>query len=126
MTKNRFGDQQHGIKEKEGYIFLFNDMLVLAKQKNKDQTLTYKDSISLSGVSLEDLKDDQGSFSFVHFFFTILLYLLINTNIILLLVKNTKNAILVKGNKSILLSAKNAAEKTTWVQKINASIAGKA
>lgn len=60
--KGRFGDQQHGIKEKEGYIFLFNDLVVLAKQrKDKDQTMTFKESFTLASASIEDLKDDQGN-----------------------------------------------------------------
>eukprot|EP00026_Physarum_polycephalum_P022300 Phypoly_transcript_26264.p2 GENE.Phypoly_transcript_26264~~Phypoly_transcript_26264.p2 ORF type:complete len:159 (+),score=41.85 Phypoly_transcript_26264:52-477(+) len=88
----------HGIKEKEGYVFLFNDLVILAKQQ-KDQ-LKYKEHVSLQGITVEDLKDEQ--------------------------VKNVKNAFMMKGSLHALLSAKTPSDKTAWLQKFNAAISGKA
>lgn len=57
----RFGDVTHGIKEREGYIFLFNDTVVLAKQTNKkgEVLYKYKDQVSTKEFILEDLPDEK-------------------------------------------------------------------
>ena len=57
-SKTRLGDI-NGVKDKDGYVFLFNDLLVLARLK-KDQALKYKEHASLQGLTVEDLKDEQG------------------------------------------------------------------
>jgi len=78
------------LKEKEGYVFLFNDLLVLAKPTNKASEYKFKEQIVVKGLKMQDNKDDQ----------------------------KIKNAFVLEGVKSWVLCAKTLADKTLWMSTI--------
>jgi len=80
---------EHGqVKYKEGHVFLFSDLLVLASKIVNKNEFTYRGQLSLRNASVENLKDDS----------------------------KHKNAIMVKGTRNILLIASKAEDKDLWMR----------
>lgn len=78
----------NSIKSKDGYVFLFNDILVVTeKEKNKTE-YNYKDQISLSLFRLEDDA------------------------------RPGKNSFFLKGIKNFILEGHTPADKTSWIESI--------
>jgi len=78
----------NSIKSKDGYVFLFNDILVVTEKEKTKTEYNYKDQINLSLFRLEDDA------------------------------RPGKNSFYLKGIKSFILEGHTPADKTSWIESI--------
>jgi len=88
-----FGENGH-IKYKEGYVFLFSDIIVFTSKIASKNEFTYRGQLSLQNAAVDNFKSDT----------------------------KFKFGILLKAERTFLLVATTLEEKNTWIRVIVSAI----
>jgi len=84
-----FGEQGH-FKYKEGYVFLFSDLVVFATKIPNKNEFTYRGQLTLRNSSVENLKDDA----------------------------KIKNGIAIKSGRNFVLVCNKPEDKVVWTREL--------